>query len=118
MPIVVQVPPKIAENIVAVPFLFSTPSPLVLAALVPGQILDRACVLVQTAFDGAAPQISLGTFADPDAALPAFGVDPRAVGQYENDQLLPITTPDFLILTIAPSGSTQGTGLLFYRLKR
>jgi hypothetical protein len=118
VPIVVAVPARLQENVVAVPFSFSTASPMILVVLAIGQILDRACVLIQTAFDGIAPTIQLGTFFDPGVILSTNEINAKAIGQYETNELVPITIADFLILTITPSTSTVGNAILFYKIRR
>lgn len=91
---------------------------MILRALAPGQVMDRACILVQAPFDGVAPLISLGTFADPERFLANEDVLASAIGQYETNELGIIVVPDFLILTITASGSTQGAASVFYKIKR
>lgn len=100
-----------------VPFSHSTPSPLVLQALAPGQTLARVAILIQTPFDAPGASLSVGTFADPAKILAPGDAPPAASGQYESDAIAPTGVPDSLILTISPSGSTVGAGLLYYRTR-
>lgn len=110
-------PPTLEEDVVAVPFAFDTPSPLILAQVTAGQILDRAVIFIEVPFDGVAPTLRLGTAADPGAVLETYENDTKVAGQYESDLLLRFGSTEFFQLTIDPSGSTAGSGILFYKLK-
>ena len=96
-------------NTVVRDFAFDTASPLVLATLSAGQSIDRALVFVSSAWDGA-PSVQVGTVTSPDLLLAAADVNLRVVSQYDSQALQQISSPDLLILSITPSGATQGTG--------
>lgn len=97
-------------------FDFSTPSPLVLQALSSGLIVNRAALVIETPFDSSAG-LELGTSSNPGALLSASDFTPSVAGQYESSVLLPIFASDFLILTINPGVSTQGSGFLLYKIR-
>jgi hypothetical protein len=103
-------------TLTVVAFSYATPSPMVLQAVTAGQIISRALIQVQTAFDGAGATLTLGTTATPDLILKAIDVFPGVVDQYAFNGLTEIPSDDFLILTITPAGSTMGTGQLLFEL--
>ena len=70
-------------------------------------------IKLNTAFNGVAPQIIIGTAADPDAAMPADYNDPKLALEYENTPDIHLDENESVILTITPDGSTQGAGLIF-----
>lgn len=63
--------PASGEIVRLVAFSFSTPSPLVLQAVGPSLVLNRAAILVTTPFDDAAATLRLGTTASPALVLDA-----------------------------------------------
>lgn len=98
-------------------FSFASPSPVVLGAVAPGQVLARAAVLVATPFDDPAATLELGTSAAPGLVFAAGEVDVRAAnGTFDNDGLRPFGAPDVLLLTISPHASTQGDGIVLYQV--
>lgn len=99
------------------PFLFTTGSPLVLQAVTAGQVITRAVVTVETAFNDPSASMTLGTTTDPSEIFGASDIDTNVENQYETDLLTTFTIPDFLILTVSPGSSTQGAGTLFYWLQ-
>jgi hypothetical protein len=105
------------EAVFTTEFTYLTASPLILGAVDAGDILYRASILIETAFNGVVPTISFGTFGSPGLALSTAEVKPAILGQYETTFLIPLVVADFLILTINSNGSTQGRGLLLYNLK-
>jgi hypothetical protein len=108
------------EIVAKVPFTFATPSPLVLQAVLPGNVLDRVSVLIQTPFNDPTATIQVGTTTDPDlvfvpGAIVLFG--PLSGLTYEDLSLYEFTMSDLLILTISSGASTMGAGLLLYKMK-
>lgn len=101
-----------------VPFSYTTTSPLVLQAVVAGQVLNRCTILITTAFDDPGAFITLGTTADPSLVFGASDARLSDLGNnYDNSALFPFSVSDFLQLTISPGSSTQGAGLLLYKLR-
>lgn len=100
-----------------VPFSFATPSPLVLAAIVPGQTLTRAAMQIDTPFNDPAARVELGTSLVPGLVFSSTDVSTGVAGQYENRILTTFISVDLLLLTIAPGASTQGSGIIFYAIQ-
>jgi hypothetical protein len=104
------------ETVGRVDFAFNTPSPVVLQAITAGQLLDRAAVLITTTFDDPAAYVEVGTSGDPDGVFEEGDIDLGVLGQYENRILLLFPSSDLLLLTIHPGASTQGAGILLYKI--
>jgi hypothetical protein len=100
-----------------VPFTFSSGT-LVLGQVFSGQYLVRAVLIVDTAFDGSSPSITVGTTASPSGVFSAADSDPGVVGEYDTDEILTFPGTDFLQLVVAAPGATRGAGSLLYQLKR
>lgn len=104
------------ETVQFVEFSYDSPSPIVLQQVSSGQLLDRAAVLVTTAFDDPAAEIDVGTSRDPDAIFGSGDIDLSVLGQYENRILLLFSQNDLLLLTIDPASSTRGAGILLFKI--
>ena len=100
-----------------VSFTYATPSPMLLQAVLAGQIIDRAVVVITTPFDDPSSSVYLGITASTGLILGAGDVTTDVADQYENAALFEFAANDFLELTITPATSTQGAGFLFYRIK-
>jgi hypothetical protein len=111
------VPPTV-ETVEQVPFTFATPSPLVLQAVTPGQLLNRVTIAITVPFNGPGALLTLGTTAAPAGIISLNDTVISFPGQqYTTEDLFPFLAADFLQLTIHSSGSTQGSGYLLYKLK-
>jgi hypothetical protein len=106
------------EDVQAVRFSWDTPSPLVLEFVQAGWILNRAALLVSTAFDDPAAFLRLGTVTSPDLIFGPAGAKVSAADQYEHVALVTFPINDILQLVISSGASTQGEGLLLYKTKR
>lgn len=106
------------EDVQKVSFTFSTGSPLVLGLVFAGQVLDRASLLITTAFNDALATLQLGTTAIPGLVFGVGDARPSVVGQYEHNALVSFPANDLLRLTITPGTSTQGAGILLFKIKR
>jgi hypothetical protein len=107
-----------AEQVVPVPFLFNTPSPMLLQQVPAGSILNRCTILIAQPFDDHAAFLKLGTTATPDLVFGQSDVTLGALGNcYDQSSLFQFSIMDFLQLTISPGASTQGAGLLLYKLR-
>lgn len=111
-------PNATGEDVQVVPFAFDTPSPMNLGPVLAGQVLDRASVLVSTPFDDPASFLRLGTVGSPDLIFGPAGTMPSQAAQYEHVALVSFPADDTLRLVISPGASTQGSGLLLYKIKR
>jgi hypothetical protein len=105
------------ETVVRVPFSFDVASPLILQALTPGQVLNRAAIQVITPFSDPAARVKLGTTATPGLVFTDDDVELDLAEQYESSVLFPFFVSDFLILTVSPGASTAGSGLLLYKIR-
>jgi hypothetical protein len=110
-------PPVPGELVVGVPFAFNTASPLILQAVAAGTLLNRADILITTAFDDPAATLRLGTAASPSLVLAAADNLPSRLGQYQTEALTLFVAPDNLQLSISPAASTMGAGIVFFKLK-
>lgn len=102
------------DPFITVPFTYTSNSPQVLQTVVGGQIVDRAVVVITTPFDGVNPSVLVGTTGIPDLIFADGDIDCAAANQYSNENITSFSSNDIMTLTITPSGSTQGAGLLFY----
>jgi hypothetical protein len=105
------------ETVQAVAFTYDSSSPVVFQTIKPGQIMNRAVLLIEEGFDDPSAVIEFGTTAEPGLFLADDESTISSPGQTENDTLYPIVATDFLILTISPGASTMGSGILLYKLK-
>ena len=106
-----------SDSIVVVPFTYTTASPMVLQAVLVGQIVNRAVVVITTPFNDPSASVQLGVTSTPGLILGVGDVSAGTADQYGSDVLVDFASNDIMILTISPGASTQGSGLLFYRVK-
>lgn len=99
------------------PFSFASASPIVVAQVLPGNVVTRAVIVIETPFDDPAASVLLGTTTDPSLYFNASDSDPSVSGQYGSEQVLNVVLPDYLILTVQPSASSQGAGRLYYEMR-
>ena len=112
-----QGPATVEELVLVVPFTFATPSPLVLAAIAPADVVTRAAIQISQTFDDPAATLTLGTALQPSLLLAANQNLPGALGQYETDELTSSALAGSLELAIAPGASTQGAGRVLLKIK-
>lgn len=103
---------------IEVPFTFASPPSQILEVLSVGWLFELASILITQTFNGVGATIQLGTSASPGGILSASDVLPSTLGQYDTRQVMPVSVADNLLLTIGAAGSTQGQGLLLYRVRR
>lgn len=89
---------------------------LTLQSVVADSVMAGAWININTAFDGVAPSIRLGTTANPGMILDTGEINLSVVDKYGLPELVEFTQADFLLLTIGP-GSTQGAGTLVYQYR-
>lgn len=97
-----------------VPFTYATPSPLIIQALQVGQRIEFVNITITTSFNDAAAELKVGTVSQPTAML---DIPNPVVAEYENEELFLVSLAELFRLTILPGTSTQGAGILFYRIK-
>lgn len=108
------IPPG-SEIVAEFAFTFTTSSPHNLGAIANGSTFNRAVVLVTTAFDDPSATLTLGPSGSPSALLAATDSKLSQLGQYESGALV-VSAADFLQLTLNPGASTQGAGLIFWKV--
>lgn len=106
------------DNSQIVHFSYQSPSQMTLQALLVGQIVEYASVVIDTPFDDLGASIEIGIAANLGAVLSRNDIVTSIAGQYETDGLMTISVPELLILTIDPGQSTQGSGYLLYRVRK
>jgi hypothetical protein len=106
------------ETVGQVAFDFSTPSPLLLQTVAPGLVLNRCAIVIVTPFDDPAASLEVGTSTDPALVFAPGEVVPDSAGNtFNNSGLYPFDANDFLLLTLSPRASTQGSGILLYKAR-
>jgi hypothetical protein len=83
-----------------------------------GETLYRADIRYIVPFDGLLPTVMLGTTANPSLIFGPSDSIPTSIDQFQTLLMYFFASVDTLILTINPSGSTQGSGVLLYELRR
>jgi len=117
IPSLVQLVGGTPESVGKVHFTYATPSPLVIQALSPGNVIDRSVLLITTPFDDSGAALQLGTAANPGLIFDVGESVPTDAGQYDNMAVNEFSIPELLRLTITPAASTQGEGLLLYKIR-
>ena len=100
-----------------VPFTFASGT-ILLEPILPGDVLAGATVIIQTPFDGAGASILMGTDGVPALVFGPGDVGAGSAHQYESGEIVPFAEHEALSLSVSAGGSTQGSGLLFYRFRR
>jgi hypothetical protein len=115
IPVVPPGPGPGTETAVAVNFTFMSGT-MVLGVAAAGSKFNTEALLIQTAFDDPAATISFGTSGSPGLLLGVGDSKPGVAGQYQSDAIVVIPANDVLLLTVNPGASSQGAGLLFYKV--
>jgi hypothetical protein len=110
-------PPIGGETVVTIPFAYNTPSPLILLPVTALALVNRAAILIETAFDGPFASLALGTSVTPNLLLSAAENLPSLPGQYETDLITSSGGAGLLQLVISPGGSTMGNGFVLVKVK-
>jgi hypothetical protein len=74
-------------------------------------------IRILTPFDGPGASLRVGTSTDLGLVFAAPDIDLSVSGTYDDSELFPFTIADLLLLTLHPAGSTQGSGLLIYKMR-
>ncbi len=95
-------------------FTFATPSPMTVAAIAPSKLVYLAQFVIIVPFNDPAATIEFGLASNPSLFLGPSDSRAGVIGQYQSTAALGPSVPDFLLLTINPAASTQGSGFLLY----
>jgi hypothetical protein len=109
--------PSASDSISTISFTYRSPATQVLQSVTAGQIIDTAVIMITTSFDDPDAYIYLGTATNPQLV---FGSGESVISiptQNINNEIFVVATNSQLILTISAGASTQGAGILFYRIK-
>ena len=74
----------------------------------------RAVVVVDTAFNGVLPTLTLGTDLSPSLVLGTTDSDLTTASQYESPSLILVPADSTVRITVTPNGSMQGSGIVMY----
>ncbi len=100
----------------SIPFTY-TSGTVTLQSVSSEVIIDSAWVEIDVPFDDSSATVTFGTVGSPGLILGGNDVSPTFSNQYANLEVTEISAADTLALTIEPRSSTQGTGLLVYRIR-
>lgn len=93
---------------------FGTASPATMFTLPANAVIDAVVVIVDTAWNGTTPQVTVGVSGTPAKYTAAADVDLKTVGEYRiNPGLVANGSSENLIATYTASGATQGAGRIF-----
>lgn len=88
---------------------FGTSSPATMFTLPANAVITSISVIVDTAFDGTAPTVSVGVSGTASKYMPATAVDLKTAGEYEyHPGVAPEGTTNALIATYSADGSSAG----------
>jgi len=98
---------------------FGDSSPVTAFTLPADAVVHRVEVIVDTAFDGSAPSLSVGISGTTSKYMPATAIDLKTTGSYEyHPNLVSDGTTNAIILTYSASSSAAGAAriLVFYSI--
>jgi len=95
-------------------FVYNSASPLIIQALTVGTILNRVSICIYETVNTIS-SLQLGTFANPGLFFDSTDVNLNQLGSFDNQQIYMIDIPDFLVLTLAAPGATQGKGSIIVK---
>jgi hypothetical protein len=103
----------VAGQGIKIAFSFGDASPTTILTAQAGQRIKTVAIALGIAFNGTAPQLSIGDAASPGRLFPSAAIDPKdaAEWEYNPNHLFTVATP--ILLTITPDGSTQGSGFIY-----
>lgn len=105
------------ENSKSMSFSFGDATPAPIHTLPAGKAVIRCVLDIENAFNGAAPAISIGTMASPEAIMPVIANLPAEAGQYETNPAVKFLVPTALTLFIDPgAGASSGSGSVYLEL--
>ena len=99
-------------------FTHTTSSPLFLASLSAGDVIDEVEVVIVTDFDDVASFLRVGIIGDQDLVFSSSEIETTMIGQYKcsGNFLLPVS--ETLQMIISPGASTQGDGFVVVKIRR
>lgn len=105
------------ENARSVEFSPASPATQSLQALAVGQLLSDIRVIVETPFNDGAAFVKLGTSANSSAFMASSDSALATAGQFDNNRVYSIDTPDYLVMTVSHAAATSGSAYIFYRIQ-
>ena len=100
-------------------FTFSSASPVVVTALGAGDVVVDVYVKVSTTFNGALPEVTVGTTATSDLFMQAGDSDLTSANTYQTTPMEEIGAATNLEISLTGmGGATQGTALLVALIHR
>ncbi len=101
------------DKAVVTTFSYGDATPHLLASLESGAFVADATVKIETGFDGAGAEISIGTLGDPNSIFPSTSIMPYETGVYASAVSLLLNAPTDIYLFITPgAGAAAGAGNL------
>ena len=95
------------------PFSWGDASPETITTIPSGKLIYEVQVHIQTAFDGASPQLQIGDAGQADRLMQAGQLDPTQEGSYSVSPAKVYGSDTDILLTIDPGGgATAGSGLV------
>lgn len=102
---------RLSREIIAVPFAFGDAPQTIYTMPLTGRVIE-AGVSYRTAFNGAAPTLTLGHNLIVGSILGTTDSDAKQADQYEVYPDLDLIAGDLIKIAIVPSGSTVGAGVV------
>ena len=99
---------------IRVNFTFATPSPMIFGAIMSPSLVYLAQIVILVPFNDPAATLEFGLASSPALFLGPGDSKAGVIGQYQSLEALGPSIPDFIMLTINPAASTQGSGFVLY----
>jgi hypothetical protein len=104
---------------IEIPFSFGDATPLVLATVSAGKIVERVTVYLYIAFDGVGPSLRIGDTEQLDRIMTTTEVNPAEVAVYQVSPGFAYDADTEILLSIdAGLGPSQGSGLVVIEIQQ
>jgi len=98
-------------------FNFGDASPWLLGVISANRIIKNCSIVIFDAFNGTVPNLSIGTFINPNELLSTSDLLPKQLGTYSTVPGIKYDTDTNVYLYISPSSSNSGAGLVTLTLE-